>query len=373
MFLRRRRLQTTLGVLLLLFSRRMSADVVTTTSTIVPSGTILVGNGTASASWGSIVPKRLYLWHTIFDAQNTAAVIASSSDMYQSGGENIGPVNHSLQANGSSGRCYRARLKGELHGGYGAQPAAFNEATSYQVCVRTETPQDGGGIVGGCPPGPLPPEQLVTDFDPTNLPCNPPSPIVIDATGKEPELSGDRDPVTFDILRTGEPIQITWTKRDSDTGFLVLDRNNNGKIDDAGEMFGNHTLTAYGEPTPENFNGFAALAEYDNADLGGNNNGRIDPGDAIWSRLRVWIDRNHDGVSQPEELRTLESLSISGIDRDSDADHQKWDRFGNLYKFRGAAWRRNDHGREVAFPIYDIIFKKVGGEESRTPSERIAF
>ncbi len=372
MFPRRRRLQTTLGILLLLFSRRLWADVVTTTSTLVPSGTILVGNGVASASWGSIVPKRLYVWHTIFDAQNTAAVIASSSDMYPSGGENIPPTTNTLTANGSSGRCYRARLRGELHGGYGAQPAASNEATSYQVCVRTAAAPDGGGeLVGGCPGGPLPPEQLVTDFDPANSGCNPPSPIVIDARGKEPDLSGE--PVTFDILKTGEPIQITWTKRDSDTGFLVLDRNNNGKIDDAGEMFGNHTLTAYGEPTPANFNGFAALAEYDNADLGGNNNGRIDPGDAIWSRLRVWIDRNHDGVTQPAELRTLESLSISGIDRDSDADHQKWDKFGNLYKFRGTAWRRNDHGREVAFPIYDIIFKKVGGEESRTPAERVTF
>src|ERR1700682_879729 len=123
---RRSRLKTILVVVLLLFSRRLWADVVTTTSTIVPSGTILVGNGTASAAWGSIVPKQLYLWHTIFDAQNTAAVIASSSDMYQSGGENIGPVNHSLQANGSSGRCYRARLKGGLHGGSRAHPAAFN-------------------------------------------------------------------------------------------------------------------------------------------------------------------------------------------------------------------------------------------------------
>jgi hypothetical protein len=356
---RRSRLKTILVVVLLLFSRRLWADVVTTTSTIVPSGMILVGNGTASAAWGSIVPKQLYLWHTIFDAQNTAAVIAQSSDMVQSGGQNIPPTNRTLTATGSSGRCYRARLRGELYGGYGAQPAASNEATSYQVCVQTATAGGGGEILGGCPGGPPPPEQQVTDFDPTNSGCNPPSPIVIDAKGKEPDLSGDREPVTFDILKTGQPIQITWTKRHSDTGFLVLDRNNNGKIDDAGEMFGNHTLTAYGEPTPENFNGFAALAEYDNADLGGNNNGRIDPGDAIWSRLRVWIDSNHDGVTQPEELLTLESLSITGIDRDSDADHQKRDKFGNLYKFRGTAWRRDDHGREVAFPIYDIIFKKV--------------
>ena len=63
--------------------------------------------------------------------------------MYQSGGENIGPVNHSLQANGSSGRCYRARLKGELHGGYGAT-TDFAIQRIHRDCVTSV-------VAGGAP------------------------------------------------------------------------------------------------------------------------------------------------------------------------------------------------------------------------------
>jgi hypothetical protein len=48
--------------------------------------------------------------------------------------------------------------------------------------------------------------------------------------------------------------------------------------------------------------GFAALAVYDQPAHGGNGGGIIHTRDAIFSSLRPWIDLNHDGISQTNEV-----------------------------------------------------------------------
>jgi hypothetical protein len=111
-------------------------------------------------------------------------------------------------------------------------------------------------------------------------------------------------------LPGGDPVQVSWTDPRWHNGWLVLDRNGNGKIDDFTELFGNFTF----QPTSRNPNGFAALAVFDQPSSGGNGNGRIDPGDAVFDRLRLWIDSDHDGVSEPGELHTLREVGISWID-----------------------------------------------------------
>ena len=52
-------------------------------------------------------------------------------------------------------------------------------------------------------------------------------------------------------------------------------------------------------------NGFQALEMYDRPAYGGNGDGVIDRNDAIWSRLLLWIDRNHDGRSDAHEIEPL--------------------------------------------------------------------
>jgi trimeric autotransporter adhesin len=64
----------------------------------------------------------------------------------------------------------------------------------------------------------------------------------------------------FDFYGTDKPIKLSWTDPAYSNGWLVLDRNGNGKIDSAQEMFGNITQPQAPSPTP---NGFLALASYD--------------------------------------------------------------------------------------------------------------
>jgi hypothetical protein len=40
----------------------------------------------------------------------------------------------------------------------------------------------------------------------------------------------------------------------------------------------------------------------------------IDPHDSVYEHLRIWIDANHDGISQPHELHTLRELGVFKID-----------------------------------------------------------
>jgi len=56
-----------------------------------------------------------------------------------------------------------------------------------------------------------------------------------------------------------------------------------------------------------------ALLVYDQPKRGGNGDGLIDASDDVFPRLLVWIDDNHDGKMQRNELYTLASLGIASI------------------------------------------------------------
>lgn len=63
----------------------------------------------------------------------------------------------------------------------------------------------------------------------------------------------------FDFYATGTKQQIAWTDASGGNAWLVLDRNGNGLIDSAKEMFGNVT----DQPEAKDKNGFLALAWFD--------------------------------------------------------------------------------------------------------------
>lgn len=140
----------------------------------------------------------------------------------------------------------------------------------------------------------------------------PVDPLVLDLNGDGVKLTDYRsDPVLFDIDNDGGSLEETgWVSRED--GLLVKDLNGNGVIDNISEMFSEYfagRAGSNGESGQRNFsNGFAALATLDS-----NRDGVFDAKDREWGNVRVWRDKNHDGVSTADELFTLDSLQISAI------------------------------------------------------------
>ena len=93
-------------------------------------------------------------------------------------------------------------------------------------------------------------------------------PLVINFSGEMPKFEDDT--MSFDLDVDGILDNIKMLKPGS--GFLALDKNENGEIDDGSELFG-----------PTLGNGFAELSKYDE-----DGNGWIDEADAIFGKLKVW-------------------------------------------------------------------------------------
>ena len=124
------------------------------------------------------------------------------------------------------------------------------------------------------------------------------TPLVLDLDGDGIELTNVDNGVLFDYDVDGDVEQTAWVE--SDDGFLVIDNNGDGIINDRSEMFGD--LFGFAD-------GFAHLSSFDS-----NNDNAITSSDDQWADLQVWRDLNQDGITDEGELYGLDDLGITSID-----------------------------------------------------------
>lgn len=114
-------------------------------------------------------------------------------------------------------------------------------------------------------------------------------PLVINFGGNSAQLTSQR--FKFDIDADGQADEINFVSGGS--GFLALDRNGDGKINDGSELFG-----------AKSGDGFAELAALDT-----DNNGWIDENDDAYGKLSVWT-KDANGKDQ---LMTLKQANVGAI------------------------------------------------------------
>lgn len=121
-------------------------------------------------------------------------------------------------------------------------------------------------------------------------------PLVINLDTDVTELSDQT--FYFDLDADGEEEEISMLKG---SGYLALDKNNDGVINDGSELFGT-----------KNGDGFADLARYDE-----DGNGWIDENDSIWSKLKIWCkDENGNDVLYKLSDKGVGAICLENVSTD---------------------------------------------------------
>lgn len=180
----------------------------------------------------------------------------------------------------------------------------------------------------------------------------PESPIILNLDGGGLELTGPE--ILFDLVGDGDPNYVGWTSRGAGEGFLVLDRNRDGRINTGREMFGNHTPLSWGESGPAAAHGFEALEWFDSPDQGGDGDRWITSADRVFPALRAWIDDNHNGVSEPEELFSMNDIQVIALSTEARGSHRV-DSYGNRFRYRAKMKLLDSRGRLRTDFAYDVF------------------
>jgi T1SS-143 domain-containing protein len=141
-------------------------------------------------------------------------------------------------------------------------------------------------------------------------------PIILDLDHNGIALTTLDHGVSFDINADGHQDKIAWTA--GTDGILAYDVDGNGKIDNGSEIFSPHFAGG------TYVDGLAALATLDS-----NHDGKIDANDEAFSKLTIWQDLNHNGISDAGELSSLSDHQIASLSLDTHASGTRDQRSGD--------------------------------------------
>lgn len=188
----------------------------------------------------------------------------------------------------------------------------INSFSQFQHGIELVDPDD--------PPPPDDPSPSPGGGRPSS-PSNFGSPLILDLDGDGIETSSlEQNAVFFDIDNDGIRERTAFVGPDD--GLLALDRNGDGQITDANELFGYQdtvSITFSTTPNPLSLeapgnlgitgeSGFDRLRELDD-----NGDGFIDSNDAAYGDLVVWRDLDQDGRSDEGELILLVEAGVAAI------------------------------------------------------------
>ena len=164
-------------------------------------------------------------------------------------------------------------------------------------------------------------------------PSSPPSAIFVsvdprlDTVG----LTSPEAGVSFDIDGDGILEQVAWTEPGAAVALLAIDRDGDGLITSGAELFGSVSVLGVGD-------GPNALIEASKST--GAFSGAVQRGQALYEQLLLWVDRNHNGISEASELRPVEQV-FTAIGLGFVKQH-RLDRHGNLFRYMGWAELRTE-------------------------------
>ncbi len=156
----------------------------------------------------------------------------------------------------------------------------------------------------------------------------------------------------FDIDSDGEKDELS--RPESGSGFLCLDKNGDGEINDGSELFG-----------AKSGNGFEELAEYDE-----DGNGWIDENDSIFERLKIWT-KDELGRDKLMDLKEADvgAVYIKNVRTDFSIRNARNEELGQVR--RSGFFLRESDG--MPLPVEQLDLVKHGTRNERRPApEKIA-
>ncbi len=159
--------------------------------------------------------------------------------------------------------------------------------------------------------------------------------------------------------------KMSWTRSgQSRYQFLALP-DANGHVLGIDQLFGDNTYGPW-DHQPFADDGFYALMKYDMGDTSYRRplgpDGVIDKTDAVFSKLRLWHDKNGDGnVDNPaeirEELSPLSSFGITFISLNPNEKFYETDKYGNDIAYKAIVGFESEDGKPKLGTAFDMWFQ----------------